>query len=392
MDIGRALTYFTEEDRWIEKTTIGTIVLLMSTLLSFILVGVLGFFIVMGYSVRLMRNVQRGVRPVLPEWDQWGEDLVRGLKLFVVQLVWGLPMVVVALPIIFGSIIADNSRGGGEFFGVSLALCGACLTLLYGIFMVLIQPGYTIAFARNEQISEGLQLTEIWQWTQNHLSNVIVVALVYIVGSLIIGTLASIVGTILCFIGLIVTLPLGQLLIYYFQYHLYGQLALSAQGPSVRPGPAPNVARGTPYETEEQVDWEPGTGATAGPAASAETSAETRAEAGEEPDVIRPEPEASPDEPLVPPVGEPPVPPEQPIEEERAEPDIGAETRTEPDVIQTEPEVSPDVPPTQPLADEEEEQGPDSSVDVGSTWTMEQPLADEEDEQDTGPADREQKP
>jgi uncharacterized membrane protein len=242
MDIGRALTFFTEEERWIEKTTIGALVLLLSSLLSFVLVGVLGFFIVMGYSVRLMRNVQQGVRPVLPEWDQWGEDLVRGLKLFAVQFIWAFPVILVILPVIFGAALAENSRGAGETFGVLLILCGSCLSLIYGIFVVLMQPGFTIAFARDEKISSGLQFTPIWQWTRTHLSDVAVVAIVYVVGGLIIGTVASIVGTILCGIGLLVTLPLGQLVIYYFQYHLYGQL-----DPGIL---APGYSRAAAYDAD----------------------------------------------------------------------------------------------------------------------------------------------
>jgi hypothetical protein len=281
MDIGRALTFFTEEDRWVEKTTIGALVLLLSSLLSFVLVGVLGFFIVMGYSIRLMRNVQAGVKPVLPEWDQWGDDLVRGIKLFVVQFVWALPVVIVILPVILGAAIAD-SGGGGEFFGVLLMLCGGSLAFLYGLFMVLIQPGYTIAFARDEKISSGFQLTEIWQWTRNHLSDVIVVAIVYVVATLIIGMVAGIVGVILCGIGLIVTLPLSQLVIYYMQYHLYGQLDPGSLGT--------RVSRAAVYEGDYSsgVTVTPTTVAPVTPVEPMET-----------------------DVPPVPPVNEPPVPPEQ---------------------------------------------------------------------------------
>jgi hypothetical protein len=246
MDIGRALTFFTEEERWIEKTAIGALVILLSSLMSFVLIGVLGFFIVMGYSVRLMRNVQQGVRPVLPEWDQWGEDLVRGLKLFAVQFVWALPIILVVLPILFGAAIAENSRGAGETFGVLLILCGSCLSVLYGLFVALMQPGFTIAFARDEQISSGLQFTPIWQWTRTHLSDVVIVAIVYVVGSLIIGTVAGIAGAILCGIGLLVTLPLGQLVIYYFQYHLYGQLDPGVFAPGYSRAAAYDTGFGTP--------------------------------------------------------------------------------------------------------------------------------------------------
>jgi hypothetical protein len=253
MDIGRALTFFTEEERWVEKTTIGTLVLLISSLLSVILIGMLGFFIVLGYGVRLMRNVRNDVRPVLPEWDQWGDDLVRGLKLFVVYLVWALPMILLMVPFIFGAALADTRDSTAQAFGAILMICGGCLTVLYGIFYAVIQPGVTIAFARREEIKDGLQLTEIWQWTRANLSDVAIVAIVYVVGSLLIGLVASVVGAILCGIGLIVTLPLGQLIIYYFQFHLYGQLDRNTSGPTDRGGydtvpPVPPTAT-TPPES-----------------------------------------------------------------------------------------------------------------------------------------------
>jgi hypothetical protein len=253
MNIGRALTFFTEEERWVEKTTIGTLVLLISSLLSVILVGLLGFFIVLGYGLRLMRNVRNEVRPVLPEWDQWGDDLVRGLKLFVVYLVWALPLILITFPLLIVAILANNGSPTAETFSFILAMCGGCLSLLYGIFFALIQPGVTIAFARREEIRDGLQLTDIWQWTQANLSDVAIVAIVYVAASMIIVPVAIVVGAIALCIGLIVTLPLSQLIIYYFQFHLYGQLDRNTSGPTGTGGydstpPAPPTAT-TPPES-----------------------------------------------------------------------------------------------------------------------------------------------
>ncbi|MFZ1754584.1 MAG: DUF4013 domain-containing protein, partial [Caldilineaceae bacterium] len=231
MDIGRALTFFTEDERWIEKTAIGTGVLLLSTLLSAILVGVVGFFIVMGYGVRLMQNVRDGVNPVLPEWDQWGDDLSRGFKLFVVQFVWALPIILIIAPVMIVSIIVGNAGGGdAEGFAVLLSLCATCISFIVGIAYTLIQPAVTIFFAENEQISDGLQIARIWDWTRAHIGEVVIVTIVYLVGSMIIATVGSIAGVILCVIGLVVTIPLSQLVIYYMQFHLYGQLAPAVAG------------------------------------------------------------------------------------------------------------------------------------------------------------------
>ena len=80
MDIGKALTFVTEDPRWKEKIAIGTAVILISGLLSVILIGILGYFIVAGYTVRLLQNVRDGKSAPLPEWDEWAEDLTRGFR------------------------------------------------------------------------------------------------------------------------------------------------------------------------------------------------------------------------------------------------------------------------------------------------------------------------
>lgn len=249
MDIGRALTFFTEDERWIEKTAIGTGVILVSTLLSFVLVGMLGFVIVLGYIVRLLQNVRDDVQPVLPEWDQWGDDFVRGLKLFVVQIVWALPLILITLPLFIIGSIAASSGPDGEAFASILILCASCLVFVLAIGYSLMQPGFTIFFARNEEIGQGLRVSEIWNWTLEHIGDVVIVTVVYWVGSIILILVGSLVGAILCLVGLIVTVPLAQLAVYYLQGHLYGQLAQDTGGSSG--GSAGNAGRSDFGETPD---------------------------------------------------------------------------------------------------------------------------------------------
>ena len=227
MDIGKALTFFQDDPRWKEKIGIGTGVVLASLILSTILIGILGFFIVAGYCVRLLQNVRDGKSTPLPEWDQWGDDLVRGLKLAVVEFVWALPLILVGIPFVIGGILADQpGRGAGAVGGTILAASG-CLTFAYALFVYAVRPGYTLAYARSEKIADGLQIANVWHWTRNNISQVIVVGLLVLVADSIIPSVASIIGTILCVVGLIVTLPLGTLATYLFRSHLYGQLGRS---------------------------------------------------------------------------------------------------------------------------------------------------------------------
>ncbi len=226
MDIGRALTYFSEDERWVEKTAIGTGLLLISSLLLVALIGALGYFILFGYLVRLLQNVRDDVHPVLPEWDRWGDDLVRGVKLVCVYVVWALPILLVSVPMfIIGVVVSENFRYVDDDIGAIFILCSLCLQFLVGMAFLVFQPGFTIAFARNETIGDGLQVSEIWDWTRENIGNVAIVAILTVIASLIITTVGSIVGLILCVIGAVVTVPLSQLIVYYFQSHLYGQLA-----------------------------------------------------------------------------------------------------------------------------------------------------------------------
>jgi hypothetical protein len=225
MDIARALTFITEDERWSEKLAIGVGIILVSGLLTPVLIGIVGFLIIAGYAIRLLQNVRDGQPHPLPEWNQWSEDFGRGLKVVVVTLIWSLPVVVVIVPMILGGALADSGGDAAEVVGSLILFGGVCLAAIYGLFVTLLTPGFTIAFARDEEIRSGLQLTEIWRWTQQNLGQILLVTILYLAGSFVLSLVAMVTGALLCMIGLVVTIPLGGLVTIFFQHHLYGQLA-----------------------------------------------------------------------------------------------------------------------------------------------------------------------
>jgi MFS family permease len=233
MDIAKALTFIIEDERWLEKLAIGVGIVLVSSFLAPLLIGLLGFFIVAGYAIRLLQNVRDGQPRPLPEWNQWSEDFVRGLKIAIVTIIWALPIFVVVVPMGVGVALADSGREAAEIFGGLILFGSLSLTVLYGLVVALLTPGFTIAFARDEEIRSGLQLTEIWQWTQQHLGQVLLIGIVYLAASFALGITAMLAGLLLCGVGLIVTMPLSTLVIMLFQHHLYGQLARENREPTV---------------------------------------------------------------------------------------------------------------------------------------------------------------
>lgn len=225
MDIGKALTFITEDERYLEKLGIGVALLLISAVASIAFIGILGGFILAGYSVRLLKNVRDGMEKPLPEWDQWSDDLVRGFKLAVVGFVWALPIIVLSIPLGLGASLMDNHSNAAGAVGGIITFGATCLMALYGVFMAVMIPGYTIAFAKDESIRSGLQITEITQWTLQNIGQVVIASLVGWAAGAVFGILGMIGGLILCVVGLVVTLPLAGLVTTLFQHHLYGQLA-----------------------------------------------------------------------------------------------------------------------------------------------------------------------
>jgi hypothetical protein len=217
MDFVKALTFITDDPRWKEKVAIGAAL----GLLSFLIVPV---FIMIGYSLRLMQNIRDGNQLPLPEWDDWSGDLVRGFKLFVVYLIWALPLILASIPMTIGGVMAD-SDSFARTLGIIIVVGASCLSAVYGIFIILMTPGFTLWFARDEEIRSGLQLSEIFQWTREHVTDVILFMLAYIVASFVISMVAGIVGVLLCFVGLIVTVPVAIFVTYVYQFNLLGQIA-----------------------------------------------------------------------------------------------------------------------------------------------------------------------
>ncbi len=249
IDYGKALSFFTEDPRWKEKLAIGTGVAIASfvvalilvlapsfifymlfpwptaSTLSSILVYGVGVIFLAGYAVRLLQNVRDGQIQPLPEWNQWGNDLIRGFRLVVVNLIWLLPILIISIPAWLGNLILNNNNEAIAFLVGMLLTGGLCLIFLYDLFVAIMMPGFTIAFARDEQIRSGLQIRAIWQWTYQHLSQVVSVAVICLIAQVVLAVIATTIGAILCGIGLFVTLPLSILVTYLFQAHLYGQLA-----------------------------------------------------------------------------------------------------------------------------------------------------------------------
>lgn len=213
MDVGSSFTYMFQDRDWLKKILIGGVITLIPIV----------NFAALGYMVQVVRNVRDGQELPLPEWDQFGEYFVGGLYLFLVYLVYALPVIVLACLQVAGSVtlgISDSSGSSAQDL-VSLyaiaSTCLSCLMGLWGLFLGVISPALFVRFAETGSFGATLGPGGWLNVIRAHLGNYLIVMLL---SWLVLSFLAPL-GTIACVVGIIFT----QFWAYLVSGHLFGQLA-----------------------------------------------------------------------------------------------------------------------------------------------------------------------
>ncbi len=229
------------------KLMTGTLYVLVSMVLSWLLVGLVGFFIVGGYVLRLLHNVQTNHEHPLPEWNQWQTDLRNGFFVFVAYLVWLLPFFVVSLVVnLVGNDPAplpatDSLDSFGAAFSYGLMTIGlgrSLVALLPTVAGGILGPAIMIALAQRMELADVFKFGNVLAWVARNWIQCLLVSVIAGLVSVLISVVAALAGALALGIGLIVTLPFGFLMSSIYQHHLFGQLAQTRDLTVMLPEPA----------------------------------------------------------------------------------------------------------------------------------------------------------
>lgn len=201
MKFGKAFTYIFDDSEWFDK-------LLIPILVS--LIPVVGSFAFMGYVLRTIANVARGEAYPLPRFN-FGEDLGRGFRYFLVGLVWAIPVMIMT-GLIFIPTTALERDSGNPIAWIFIALLGIGL-FIYAMFLMLFQPIIMANFAVKDKFSAGFEIGNFFRRLGNNFGAWLLV----IAGTLIGGFIAPL-GAIVV-IGVFITTAYVQLMV----AHLTGQ-------------------------------------------------------------------------------------------------------------------------------------------------------------------------
>jgi len=206
MNIGAALRFTTEDKKWIEKIAIAAVLIFT----------VIGWLAVVGWMLELLRRVVRGESEVLPPWTNLGKYFVDGLIVCVIGFIWTLPIIVLSaclggLTGVLSGLQGDDSGGGMAV----LNICIAFVSLPYSLAVSFLIPPMLGIYAMQGTFAEAVNPAKAWRLARANFNGFLVAWLV----SGVVGVAASLIGTILCLIGIY---PLGA---YASSVgaHIYGQ-------------------------------------------------------------------------------------------------------------------------------------------------------------------------
>jgi hypothetical protein len=215
MDFSAPFGFPFKDQNWFQKLLIPGLIML---------IPIIGLFYLMGWGLEITRQIIRQEPIVIPETD-FGKFLTRGLKLFVISLVYAIPTFIFQIPSTAANIMAQsssNSDSAAAMAGVIMAIsaCAGLLNLVYSLALAFILPAvYGVFLVNNEEISAGFRFGEIFALAKKAPTAFLLALVGYLIAEMISGL-----GVIACVIGLIVTVPYGILII----SHFYGQAYLEA--------------------------------------------------------------------------------------------------------------------------------------------------------------------
>lgn len=205
MEIGKAFTYIFDDESWITKILIG---------------GILGIipivnFAVAGYMVETIRNVAQEMERPLPEWSEFGEKFVKGLMVFIIGLIYTIPIWLIMCCFWAATSAVGGAEGNQENLLTLMSIVQGCLALPYGLVIGVLLPAILVNYAVTGELGSAFRFGEIFGLITGNLGNYIVAILL----SWLAGLIASL-GVIACGVGVLFTFFWGNLVM----AHLYGQL------------------------------------------------------------------------------------------------------------------------------------------------------------------------
>jgi Protein of unknown function (DUF4013) len=194
-DFAKPFSFTFEDPEWVQKILLGGVFVLAS-------IVIVGIFFVYGYLARLVRNVVEGVQYPLPAWDDLGDYFTEGLRLFAVGIVYALPIVGLAMSMVFPAIAMEATDIEVlHNFGQAMAGCVWCIMFPASLALAIWLPAALLFAAVDRRFGAAFEFGRIWSFIKANAANY---ALAYV--AWLIARFIAPFGLVLFCIGIIFTI------------------------------------------------------------------------------------------------------------------------------------------------------------------------------------------
>jgi len=230
MDAGKAIRFVFEDDQWVSKILLGSVI----SLIPFF-----GGIALAGYAIAVLRNVRAGRSRPLPTWDRLGEYFVDGLLFFVALLVYSIPLFILICPLSLVWLLPAITEDSQDLTTIMTGIAGVvsaglgCLALLYALLLWVLAPVLQIRYAEAGELAVCLRFGEVFRFLFEDIGKIIIAQIIVWAAGLLVTTLLSVVigalgvipicGWVLASILGLVFVPVGFWLMLVAS-HLYAQI------------------------------------------------------------------------------------------------------------------------------------------------------------------------
>ena len=225
MDFGLAFSYVFDDEDWVKKLALGSVLCLT----------VIGIIPVLGWGLEVIRRVIKEEPEPLPDWSEFGQYFVKGFLVAVVIFIYFLPITLLgSCNAGVGSLLGNSSEDFAAPLFWILTSCLSCLYILYSLGASLLIPAALGNYAAKGEFGAVFKLGEIFRIVRNNLGTY---GLVFL--GLLLSNIIAPLGTVACVIGVGITTAYAIL----FNSHLMGQAyKVAAPGGELPAEPIPDAS------------------------------------------------------------------------------------------------------------------------------------------------------
>lgn len=190
-DIGHLLTFPFKDEGARKNFLIGALVALAN-----FIIPILPSILMLGYMAGVVRGVVRGEKASLPKWEDWNGFLLDGARIFAVQLIYSLPILLILAAFIIAIsatplILEGSSQSTVEiFFAVGLSGL-SCLFLPIALLFSIASLMAGLHTAVTGEFQAGFRVREWWGILRSNLGGFALAYLISMAFGMVIGMITN---------------------------------------------------------------------------------------------------------------------------------------------------------------------------------------------------------